>query len=114
MFGIRTKEHRKETRYKLEVGYLLEIEGTSYYGITGNISTGGVFLRTVNKPLVENHIGKVGTLTLETPYDKGHLFLKCVLVHSILKGIGIKFQYLTADDIESIDNLMEGCPEIEE
>lgn len=45
-----TEENRREVRAPLEVEVSLESENNFYAGITGNVSTGGVFIATYTPP----------------------------------------------------------------
>jgi uncharacterized protein (TIGR02266 family) len=47
---MNTPENRKQTRVPLEVEITLESENNFYSGITGNVSTGGVFVATYTPP----------------------------------------------------------------
>ena len=47
---VLTEENRREVRAPLEVEVSLESENNFYAGITGNVSTGGVFIATYTPP----------------------------------------------------------------
>jgi uncharacterized protein (TIGR02266 family) len=48
--GLGTHENRSNERAPLEVEVSLESENNFYAGITGNVSTGGVFIATYTPP----------------------------------------------------------------
>lgn len=88
------EEKRKHARVAVFLEYGLELDNTHYTGFTGNISMGGVYLRSTIPPMSRDKLTHTGRITLNL--DGESITLACQIVFiggdiPKLEGIGVAF-----------------------
>ena len=92
-------EKRKYPRIPLSVQYSLDVEGQNHTGVTGNISMGGVYLRSISPPLQQSKTAKSAVVTLHL--KPAPLNIACRIVYvgggiiPNMEGVGIAFEDLS-------------------
>ncbi len=107
MNTIESPERRKYPRVSISIRYSLALDGEYYTGVTGNISLGGVYLRTIAPPLQNSKIAKPAEITLHL--NPTRLSMECRIVYvgggATLhpEGVGVAFHNLSAETTATLN-----------
>ena len=97
---------RKYQRVLLEVEYSLKVGAEEYFGTTGNISLGGVYLQTLDPPLSESMLGEPALISLNLDGEVITTLCSIVFVggYSIPypEGVGIAFANEEAEELHQL------------
>ena len=101
-------DKRKHVRLAIRIRYHLTVKGLTYSGMTGNISLGGVYLESLDKPMASDALTHRGEIVLVWE-DVEIINAQCRVVYiggtvnnPYPAGVGIAFEDVDAEGIDRL------------
>lgn len=102
-------EQRQFMRIPAVLYFSLEIEGRLYFGNTGNLSLGGVYLDTCSPKIPDGALGKKGVIRIAIGAKT--VELACDIAYSkgtpMVDGVGLRFHRAEAKHYEILEQYIQ-------